>query len=606
MRSLNKRSILRGTRCAMRWGWQAAPGMVLLTIALTLLTAATPPVQLWLIRVIVNHAVNGVALGTAIGLSIALGMTFGITAALNTFRNVGSERLSAAISISVQRRYLERLQQQPAASMENPTERDRLAILWEAASSKAKGFLDQGIVWIAFLLSSLGVVGVLFTIKPIIAILVLSSAFLPIVTTAMLFGAWDKVQSRNASLGRISGVLAQFLVSPSGFLDGRLSGSGTATSKRYVSLLQQQARNQIWGTDREALYSLVSAVWTILTLGGAVTILLTQGGSAGEIAASLAAIAEVGLLSNLTFMAGSLIQMTPYLAELGDYLEGTPVAPATTAPGKQGPAAVGTSQVAALTRPNAVQPLELTDVTFTYPETSAGIHDVTLRVEPGKILAVVGPNGAGKSTLLKVLALAYTPQSGAIMCGKEMIAGPTNAAPIAIDDDATRWCAVQLQDQPRPPVSLREYLTAGRQGIDDPTIIAVLDHVGVPASYGGCLDNLIGQEFEDGLAFSGGQWQMVGLARVLLSSAPLWLLDEPSSALDPDGERRLLDRVREAMDGRCVVMVSHRLSTVMQADSVAVVRDGTIIETGAPHALLNQDSAFRQLFAPQLTQIEGA
>lgn len=612
MRSLNKRSILAGAGYAIRWGSQAAPGAMVLTVFLTLLTAAAPPLQLWLVRVIVNEAVAGVALWTAAGLSLMLGVTFGVTAALNTFRNVGGVRLSSAISISVQRRYLERLQLQPAASMENAEERDRLAIIWETASSKVNSFLDQGTVWIAFLLSSLGVIGVLFTIQPIIALLVLSSAFLPIFVTALLFGVWDKVQTRNAPLGRISAVLAQFLVSPSGFLDGRLSGSGTATSRNYVSLLQRQARHQIWGTDREALYSLVSALWTALTLGAAVTILLSEGGSAGEIAASLTAITEVGLLSNLTFMAGSLVQMTPYLAELGDYLEEeTPSAAGTKTIDRSRQASATTVSIApsgAVAPSEAAQPLELHDVAFTYPGSETGIHDITLRIEPGKILALVGPNGAGKSTLLKVLARAYAPKSGSMMRGEEVIARPAatgDSGSAFVGDTVARWCAVQLQDQPRPPVTLREYVTAGREGIADETIISVLEQAGVPATYRERLDHLIGQEFEDGLAFSGGQWQMVGLARVLLSPAPLWLLDEPSSALDPDGERRLLDRVRQAMEGRCVVMVSHRLSTVLKADAIAVVRDGTIVETGKPWELLdNRDSAFRELFAPQLTHDE--
>lgn len=162
-------------------------------------------------------------------------------------------------------------------------------------------------------------------------------------------------------------------------------------------------------------------------------------------------------------------------------------------------------------------------------------------------------------------------------------------------------CSVQ-QDVPRPPITVNDYLTNGRD-IADSRVDDALERAGVTFLNAERRTRRIGPEFEGGTDFSGGEWQKLSIARLLLSDAPIWFLDEPASALDPESELELMNTLRHDLGPeRIVVIVSHRLSTVLQADSYAMVSGGRIVEQGNPRsATERQDSALRRLFAAQIT-----
>jgi ABC-type multidrug transport system fused ATPase/permease subunit len=233
------------------------------------------------------------------------------------------------------------------------------------------------------------------------------------------------------------------------------------------------------------------------------------------------------------------------------------------------------------------------DVRFAYGGEVDVLHDLDLSIEPGEIVAVCGPTGAGKTSLLNLLPRFYDPTGGRVLVGG------IDTRDLRLEDLRS---AVALVTQ-RPVLfsqSLRDNLTAGRGDADWDEVLAAceaagVDHFGptLPEGY----DTLIG---ERGVNLSGGQRQRVALARALVTSARVIVLDDPLSAVDTLTERRLVHRLRPALEGRTVLVATQRLSTVELADRAVVLDDGKIVESGTPSELLRAGGMFAHLFGDEM------
>jgi ATP-binding cassette subfamily B protein/ATP-binding cassette subfamily C protein/ATP-binding cassette subfamily B multidrug efflux pump len=223
-------------------------------------------------------------------------------------------------------------------------------------------------------------------------------------------------------------------------------------------------------------------------------------------------------------------------------------------------------------------PISIADLRFAYPGGRPALEHVSLQLAPGRTLGLVGPTGAGKSTLLRLLLRQHAPQHGQLRWGG-----------VALPDytlDALRQAIAWVpQEAFLFSASVAENIalarpTATRAEIEHAARLAAVheDIVRLPQGY----DTPVG---ERGVTLSGGQRQRVAIARALLMDAPLLLLDDALSAVDTDTESRILAHLREARVGRTVVIVSHRLSAVADADHTVVLREGRVVEQG-PHAAL--------------------
>ena len=232
-------------------------------------------------------------------------------------------------------------------------------------------------------------------------------------------------------------------------------------------------------------------------------------------------------------------------------------------------------------------------VQFAYGAEVDVLHDLDLSLKPGEIVAVCGPTGSGKTSLLNLLPRFYDPTGGRVLVGGV----DTRDVPI----EELRG-AVALVTQ-RPVLfsqTLRENLTAGRDDASWDEVLAAcgaagVDHFapGLPDGY----DTLIG---ERGINLSGGQRQRVALARALVTHARVVVLDDPLSAVDTLTERRLVKRLRPALEGRTVLVATQRLSTVELADRAVVLVDGRIVESGTPRDLLRAGGPFAELFGDEV------
>ena len=221
------------------------------------------------------------------------------------------------------------------------------------------------------------------------------------------------------------------------------------------------------------------------------------------------------------------------------------------------------------------EPLVLREVSFRYPGAGQAdvLHGVDLTIPPGKVTAIVGSSGSGKTTLLKLLLGLYAPGAGEIFLG---------ALPLsALDGHAWRArCGVVMQDGHIFSGSIARNIAPGSAAIDA-LRLSMAVHLANLTDYLRGLPNgvntLIGAE---GQGLSGGQKQRLLLARAIYRNPDFLLLDEATSALDANNERAVLDNLREFADGRTVVVIAHRLSTVRDADQIVVLDKGRIVEVG--------------------------
>ena len=252
--------------------------------------------------------------------------------------------------------------------------------------------------------------------------------------------------------------------------------------------------------------------------------------------------------------------------------------------------------------------ITLSDVTFTYPGTAEPVLEhVNLHIPAGSTVAIVGENGAGKSTLIKLLCRFYDPNSGTIeVDGTELRRMP-------VDEWRSRISA-GFQDFARLEFTAQQTVGIGDlPQIDDPEAVtgalqrARADDVMRRLTDG--LETVLGKSNLGGTDLSGGQWQKLALGRAMMREAPLLLLlDEPTSALDAQAEHNLFEqyalgarRVAQRT-GAITVLVSHRFSTVRMADTILVVGDGRIVESGSHDELVAHGGLYADLYKLQAKQ----
>ena len=229
------------------------------------------------------------------------------------------------------------------------------------------------------------------------------------------------------------------------------------------------------------------------------------------------------------------------------------------------------------------------DVRFGYLEGRDVLHGVTLTVEPGARVALVGPSGAGKSTLGRLLAGIYSPRLGDITLG--------GAALDQMSAEQVRSHVALVNQEHHVFVgSVRDNLRLAKQGATDADLWAALRSVDADGWVAGFDDGLDTEVGSGGVSLTPAQAQQVALARLVLADPHTLVLDEATSLMDPRAARHLERSLATVLEGRTVVAIAHRLHTAHDADVIAVVEDGKIVELGGHDELVDAQGAYAALW----------
>jgi len=240
--------------------------------------------------------------------------------------------------------------------------------------------------------------------------------------------------------------------------------------------------------------------------------------------------------------------------------------------------------------------VQFEDVTFRYPDGQTVFEGLNLELEPGRRVGLVGPSGGGKSTLFALLQRLYDPQGGRIKIDGQDVARVTQ-------ESLRDAIAVVPQDISMFHRSLIENVRYGRPDASDEEVFAAATAAKccdfISALPNG-IETVVG---ERGVKLSGGQRQRIAIARAFLKDSPLLLLDEATSALDGDSEEAIREALARLMQGRTVIAIAHRLSTVRNFDRILVLQNGEIVQDGSPDQLVKSNGVYRNLVMREMNRL---
>lgn len=253
-------------------------------------------------------------------------------------------------------------------------------------------------------------------------------------------------------------------------------------------------------------------------------------------------------------------------------------------------------------KPSNNPKIEFCNVSFRYPNAEQYVlKDCSFTIDPHEKIGLIGLNGAGKSTIIKLMFRFYDPEKGCIkLDGIDLKEYDIYAV--------RKVFGVLFQDYVTYCLPLREIIALSDfdERFNDEKLKKACDISGaseVIKDWENGYDSVLGRYYADnGKDLSGGQWQLVGLARAYFKDSEYMILDEPSAALDPISEDRIFEQLYHLSEGKSLVTISHRLSNTTLADKILVIGDGHIIEQGSHFELLKQNGKYAELFNLQASK----
>jgi ATP-binding cassette subfamily B protein len=556
------------------------------------------------IQVHLGHAPDAAVLGpihtTSVGaivwLAAAQFVIFALSSSLGTMRNITQQLLQERVTLRIQLTIMEHASGLDLAFFEDSASYDLLRRAQQEATTRPVVMISQAFGLIQTAITFASMVAVLLGVSWVLAVIALVAP-IPAFISDTRYGWRGYNLARWASpIRRRMQYLLDLSTTDTAAKEVKLFGLGDYFVERFRLLSQSYYdRQRKLVTTRYAVGNLWSLISTLVGSGTYLYVALEAVAgrlTLGDLLLYTQAATQVqtsvqGLLSGLSGM----YEHNLYLSNLFDLLE---VESAISRADQPKP----------LARPVRGE-IVFEHVTFRYPGTGAvALSDVSFRIAPGETIAVVGRNGAGKTTLFKLLCRLYDPSEGRILLDgndiRELDPSELRSVVGAMFQDFVTYQATAAENIGLGDLAGLEdqgaIMAAGKRGGADELIRAL------PNGY----DTPLGKWFDRGVNLSGGEWQKVALGRAFMrDDARILLLDEPTSALDAQAEHELFARLRQLSHGRTAIYISHRFSTVRQADRILFLEHGRLVEEGSHEELMALEGRYARLFSLQAAAYTG-
>jgi len=555
--------------------------------------AIMPPVSVYLGAVLVNKIaearVHPLKFEDILYVIIGLWVSFVVQRAVGAYMGYGRNLYVRRVELEAERRLLEKASRVDVGHFDNSDWHDRLARAKRDVNWRP-GDLTWSILGLSGnIVTMILMAGLLASLHYILVVLALGAAFLSLALESRVTSKLYKYFYEETPDERERQYLGDLLVQPRTTKEIRAFVLADYLLGRHRKLsddlFKQREKMFRLGSSMSFLTGIVTG--TILALA---YVFVAARGIKGTIdpgAVVLVIGAFTSVSGTLGQISGTFVAVDQHTTFLEDYFSFLEIKPLVPRPAKPYEIPGG-----------AIEGIEFNDVSFTYPGgTEPAVEGLNLHIRKGELVALVGENGAGKSTLIKLLLRFYDVQRGEIKIGGISVKEMT-------PEDLRNRIGVLFQDYATYELTVRENVLMGRpNGVnnDDLVIKALQDSRSewLVSKMPKGLDSKVGRLFEGGHDLSGGEWQRLALARIMYRNADIWILDEPTSSLDPEAEAGIFAELKENLKGRIGIVISHRFSTVRIADRIAVIDEGRVTELGTHEELLAARNRYAELFELQ-------
>ncbi|MCE4553511.1 peptidase domain-containing ABC transporter [Roseateles cellulosilyticus] len=428
----------------------------------------------------------------------------------------------------------------------------------------------------------------------VLAVIAGPLVLIPIGVGLALLGAGGVLQAAAARRSRVASQAAStklsWLVDVLLARESVMSAAAARVAERGLrepsaTAARAGSRARVWQQVSQQLLPVGMSACTVLTLVAGVYRIEAQALSVG----GLISTTMLGgrLVSSICMFAPVMLRWQEFMRALRDMAQ-TVALDAATLPDRDTGGPLGAA---------AAEGVRLAGVGFAYPDKPAVLSDVTVTLKPGEMVAVVGSSGAGKSTLLRLLAGHLVPTSGQFALGGRVVS----------DDLTRRWLAGAVAYKPQEPGflagRLQDIVAPGEDGAREAELLRALRVAGLGPQLDRGELGLNTELGSNGAGLSGGQRQMLALARVLHQSSDLLLLDEPTLGLDRQAQEGLIAALPGWKDGCCVVVATHSAELIQVCDRVLVLDRGRVVADAPPQRLLAPGAVTPRTPAPRTTTV---
>jgi ATP-binding cassette, subfamily B, bacterial len=573
--------------------WAASPKSLVKFSLLGMVNAAMTPVAVYLGAVLVNRIAEAsshkIPFSELVPIVIGLWIVTTLQRTISAYMGYGRNLFVRRVELEAERRLLAKASKVDIGNFDNSNWHDRLA-----RAKRDVSWRPGDLTWSVLGLSSnivtiILMASLLASLHYLLVVLAIAAAALSLALESRVTSKLYEFFYKETPEERERGYIGDLLVQPRTTKEIRAYVLADYLLARHSNLSENLFRKRALMYRSGTRVSILTGIVTGTTLALAYLFVSIKGAAGlidpGGVVLVVGAFTSVS--STLAQISSTFVSVDQHTTFLDDYFSFLSIE----------------ELVKKVENPEALpdkldKGIVFDDVSFKYPGSPEyAVQNFNLTINSGELIALVGENGAGKSTIVRLLLRFYDVDSGSIRIGGVDLKKTD-------PEELRNRVGVLFQDYANYELTVRENVTMGRpyaEVFDDRVLESLRDARSewLVKKMPNGLDSKVGRLFEGGHDLSGGEWQRLALARIMYRDADIWILDEPTSSLDPEAEAAIFAELKENLKGRIGIVISHRFSTVRIADRIAVIEGGKVSEFGSHGELMKARGRYSELFELQ-------